>query len=137
MAREISDVLSGEVRDFAQEAASATRSATGADRVHGGGAKEGERGEAKESEAMKRANSQTTAYPRRALIAGGLGLGPLIVARRVLGGAGYQAPSDKITLGFIGTGEHGIGTNIGGFPAARERTCEDQLVAVCDVDSGA
>jgi IclR family acetate operon transcriptional repressor len=35
VAREISDVLSGEVRDFVQEAASATRSATGADRAHG------------------------------------------------------------------------------------------------------
>ena len=83
---------------------------------------------------MKPANSPDNSISRRALIAGGLGLGPLIVPRRVLGGAGYPAPSDKITIGFIGTGEHGVGTNIGGF-LKPENAIDAQLVAVCDVDS--
>ena len=32
----------------------------------------------------------------------------VIVPRHVLGGAGYVAPSDKITLGWIGTGTQGL-----------------------------
>ena len=83
---------------------------------------------------MKPTNSPENGISRRALIAGGLGLGPLIVPRRVLGGAGYTAPSNKITIGFIGTGEHGVGTNIGGF-LKPENAIDAQLVAVCDVDT--
>lgn len=66
--------------------------------------------------------------------AGGLAalgaVAPLILARRLLGGE--AAPSNRIALGFIGCGEHGIGTNIGGF--LPQTDC--QIVAVCDVDSG-
>ena len=69
---------------------------------------------------------------RRGFVAAGLG--PLIVPRHVLGGAGFQAPSNKITIGFIGTGEHGVGTNIGGF-LKPVNAIDAQLVAVCDVDS--
>ena len=36
-----------------------------------------------------------------------LGAGFVIVPRRVLGGPGYIAPSDEITLGFIGVGLRG------------------------------
>ncbi len=58
------------------------------------------------------------------------GVGPLIIPSRLLGGEG--APSNKITLGFVGTGEHGLGTNIGGFLPQPD----SQIVAICDVDSG-
>lgn len=51
-----------------------------------------------------------------------------IIPRFVLGGKGYTPPSDKITLGFIGTGKQGRGLS-GGF-----RT-KAQILAAADVDS--
>ena len=48
----------------------------------------------------------------------------------VLGADGQVAPSNRITVGFIGVGDHGIGWNLPPYlrhPAAR-------VVAVCDVD---
>ncbi|MDG2125665.1 MAG: Gfo/Idh/MocA family oxidoreductase, partial [Verrucomicrobiales bacterium] len=59
--------------------------------------------------------------------AGGVVVGfPTIIPSRVLGD---QAPSKQITVGFIGTGGHGIGRNLNMFlqqPDAR-------ALAVCDV----
>lgn len=54
--------------------------------------------------------------------------GVMIVPRFVLGGKGYIAPSDKITLGFIGTGKQARGL-VKGF-ANRA-----QVLAGADVDS--
>lgn len=51
-----------------------------------------------------------------------------IVPRFVLGGKGYLAPSDKINLGFIGTGKQSIGL-MRNFIS----TGEVQLVGACDV----
>jgi predicted dehydrogenase len=51
-----------------------------------------------------------------------------IVPRHVLGGAGYTAPSDKITLGGIG---------IGGVGHPQLKSCQEagfEIVALCDVD---
>jgi hypothetical protein len=50
-----------------------------------------------------------------------------IVPRQVLGGPGYVAPSDKITLGYIGCGTQGLRemTSLISNPAL-------QIVAVCD-----
>ena len=50
-----------------------------------------------------------------------------IVPRHVLGGTGYVAPSDKITLGYIGTGTQGLREMMWLLP-----TPEIQIVAVCD-----
>jgi predicted dehydrogenase len=50
-----------------------------------------------------------------------------IVPRNVLGGAGYIAPSDKITLAHIGMGFQGF-SELGGLLA----NPEIQIVAVCD-----
>ena len=55
---------------------------------------------------------------------------PYVVPSTVLGVDGAVAPSEKITVGFIGTGDHGVGRNLRmylGQPDAR-------AVAVCDVD---
>src|SRR5512136_3445117 len=52
-----------------------------------------------------------------------------IVPRRVLGGTGYVAPSDKVTLACIGFGTQAI-REIGGILASPEV----EVVAVCDVD---
>jgi predicted dehydrogenase len=51
----------------------------------------------------------------------------LIIPRRVLGGAGYVAPSDKITLGFIGCGRQGAG-----LQRRFSSLTGAQVVAACD-----
>ena len=50
-----------------------------------------------------------------------------VVPRQVLGGPGYVAPSDKITLGYVGCGTQGLRemTALISNPAL-------QIVAVCD-----
>jgi predicted dehydrogenase len=56
---------------------------------------------------------------------------PYVLPSSVLGADGAVAPSEKITVGFIGAGDHGVGRNLRmylGQPDAR-------AVAVCDVDS--
>src|SRR5690349_19386683 len=66
---------------------------------------------------------------RRQLIrAGGLAAFT-IVPRHVLGGAGFVAPSEKITLACIGFGTQAI-REIGGILASPDV----QVVAVCDVE---
>src|SRR5665647_2601582 len=51
-----------------------------------------------------------------------------IVPRYVLGGKGYVAPSDQITLGFIGVGKQGTG-----LQQSFLSTGEVQILAACDV----
>jgi predicted dehydrogenase len=51
-----------------------------------------------------------------------------IVPRHVLGGRGYVAPSEKITLGFIGCGRQA-----GGLHHRFANLAETQVVAACDV----
>src|SRR5205823_189372 len=55
---------------------------------------------------------------------------PQIVPSSVLGANGQTAPSNRITTGFIGTGDHGMGWNLP--PYLRRQNA--QVVAVCDVD---
>ena len=50
-----------------------------------------------------------------------------IVPRRVLGGPGYIAPSDKINLGFIGCGRQS-----GGLQRRFANLADTQVVAACD-----
>lgn len=59
--------------------------------------------------------------------AGKLALGAMIVPRHVLGGAGYQAPSDTLNIAVIGCG--GMGSNNALVLAQTEN-----IVAICDVD---
>lgn len=71
------------------------------------------------------------AFLRRATLAAGLlGFGPMIVPSRVLGRGGV-APSNRITVGFIGTGRQAFHANIPGFLSEPDA----QAVAVCDVDA--
>jgi predicted dehydrogenase len=67
---------------------------------------------------------------RGALALGAAALGPSVVPAHVLGADGTVSPSNRIGIGFIGTGSHGLGWNLPPYlkhPAAR-------VVAVCDVD---
>jgi predicted dehydrogenase len=52
--------------------------------------------------------------------------GVLIVPRHVLGGPGYQAPSDKLNIATVG---------VSGMGASNTRQCANEnIVALCDVD---
>ena len=61
--------------------------------------------------------------------AGAIGF-PYVVSSSVLG-AGSIAPSNRITLGFIGTGKQGYGTLLRSFL----NIPDFQVIAVCDVDA--
>jgi predicted dehydrogenase len=57
---------------------------------------------------------------------------PYIIQASALGAEGRPAPSERITMGFVGVGGQGSG-DMGGFMGFPEV----QNVAVCDVDSRA
>ena len=69
---------------------------------------------------------------RTATTVGFAAVAPQIVPSSVLGADGKTAPSNRITVGFIGTGSHGVGWNLG--PYLRHKGV--QVVAACDVDDG-
>ncbi len=81
---------------------------------------------------MSRDTLHRRSFLRRSAQASGAFLAaPYFVPASVLGGEGTVAPSEQITVGFIGTGSHGIHWNLRAYlqqPDAR-------VVAVCDVDS--
>ncbi len=56
---------------------------------------------------------------------------PYLVPSTVLGRDGATAPSEKITIGFIGTGSHGIHRNLRFYLQQPDA----QVTVVCDVDS--
>src|SRR5215831_5974257 len=67
---------------------------------------------------------------RQFMLTSGVAAGAFaIVPRHVLGGPGYVAPSEKITLACIGFGTQAI-REIGGILASPDV----QVVAVCDVE---
>jgi myo-inositol 2-dehydrogenase / D-chiro-inositol 1-dehydrogenase len=72
-----------------------------------------------------------TSFTRRSLLRGGLAAAavPYFVPARLLGN---DAPSNKITVGMIGTGSHGTDYNLWRYLAQPDA----RVLAVCDVDSG-
>lgn len=56
--------------------------------------------------------------------------GFMVLPRHVLGGNGFLAPSDRINLGYIGTGKQ-----VGGLLRNIAQVPETMVVAACDVDS--
>ncbi len=56
---------------------------------------------------------------------------PYIVPSSALGKAGSVAPSNRITIGFIGVGGHGRAVNLTNFLG----NADAQAIAVCDVDT--
>jgi predicted dehydrogenase len=73
---------------------------------------------------MNANESNQGGWSRRAAVAAGLA--PLVVARHVLGGAGYQAPSDKLRIACVGVG--GVGQDY--LTGCKE----EEIVALCDLD---
>lgn len=81
---------------------------------------------------MKKNGKKITCISRRKflgnLVAAGVGI--TIVPRHVLGGPGYTAPSDQITLGYIGTGRQASG----GLSAWFLERDDAKIIAASDVD---
>lgn len=68
---------------------------------------------------------------KRAAAAGtAVAAAPYIVPSSALGKAGTTAPSNRITLGLMGCGEHGTNWNLPQI----FRNADSQVLAVCDVD---
>jgi len=67
---------------------------------------------------------------KAALTTGSIAL-PYYIPAKAAGTQGNISPSNKITLGMIGTGEHGIEVNLSSFLQQPDA----QIVAVCDVDA--
>ena len=59
---------------------------------------------------------------------GAIGAGAVILPRYVLGGPGYQAPSDTLNIAIVGAGGMGMSN--------AEQLVSQNIVAVCDVDHG-
>ena len=74
-----------------------------------------------------------TRLTRRAFLrntAASLAVAPLVVPSTVLGADGGGAPSNRITVGFIGVGDHGVAWNLSRYL----RLPVTKVLAVCDVD---
>jgi predicted dehydrogenase len=81
---------------------------------------------------MRRIKLQRRSFLQKSLGAAGVSFfAPDVIPATVLGRDGAMAPSNRITVGFIGTGGHGIHRNIGMYL----RQDDAQIQAVCDVDS--
>ncbi len=68
---------------------------------------------------------------KTACVAGGAAAFLYIVPSSAMGNAGSVAPSERITIGFIGVGGHGRSVNLKNFLG----NSDAQAVAVCDVDA--
>ena len=69
---------------------------------------------------------------RTALATGGIVTAPYAIPSTALGAGDAVPASERITVGFIGVGGHGIGRNLRMFL----NQADAQPVALCDVDSG-
>ncbi len=78
---------------------------------------------------MNRRIGRRSFLKRTAAVAGGVAL-PYFVPSSAMGNADTVAASERITIGFIGTGGHGIAMNLKSFLPQPDA----QAVAVCDVD---
>ena len=68
---------------------------------------------------------------RAAATVGAATAAPYVITSNALGADGQPAASERITVGFIGLGGHGIGRNLGMFLGQADA----QPVALCDADS--
>jgi predicted dehydrogenase len=80
------------------------------------------------SDRNRRTPKLDASIPRRTFVASATAAtaGFMIVPRRVLGGAGYTAPSDQLNIAGIGIGGMGKGN--------LSRCSTERIVALCDVD---
>ena len=85
---------------------------------------------------MKSVNSSRRRFLKRSLqgaaALAGAWAAPALVPSSALGFDGAAAPSERIRLGLVGCGNHGVYWNL----KQVFRCPEVQVVAVCDVDAG-
>src|SRR5450432_4066077 len=88
---------------------------------------------------MRRANtviSRRRFLRHSATALGAAVAGPMIIPASVLGRGGARAPSERITMGFIGLGAQGTGHLLGGawtyVPGGYSARRDVQVLAVCD-----
>jgi len=74
--------------------------------------------------------TRRTFFKNTAGVTGAVAAFPYLVRSSALGNAGSVAPSERIILGFIGTGGHGRGVNLKNFLG----NADAHALAVCDVD---
>ncbi|MEE8452170.1 MAG: Gfo/Idh/MocA family oxidoreductase [Thermoguttaceae bacterium] len=70
-------------------------------------------------------------FVKRAATAGSVAMAPYVITSNALGAADTVPASDRITVGFIGVGGHGIGRNLNMFLGQADA----EPVALCDVDT--
>ena len=76
---------------------------------------------------------ETSRLSRRSFLKrAGLLSAPLILPANIFGSGWRAAPGNRVTIGMIGVGDHGVARNLRGFLAQPDA----QIVAVCDVDGG-
>jgi len=75
-------------------------------------------------------HSRRSFLRRTAAVSAVLGA-PLVVPSSVLGLGGKTSPNNRLTIGFIGTGDHGVNWNL----KAYLKQPDAQVIAACDVDS--
>lgn len=80
---------------------------------------------------MERPGSARTLPRRHFLAAAGAVALPLILPASARGVGGHVSPGNRIALGFIGLGGHGIGKNLATFLWQKDA----QIAALCDVDA--
>ncbi len=79
----------------------------------------------------QRKNISRRKFLKRATAAGVVAVSfPYVIASSALGKAGSITPSNRITLGFVGLGQHGTKVNLQNFLG----NADAQVVALCDVD---
>lgn len=71
------------------------------------------------------------AFLHRAAVLTGAAAAPYVITTTALGGEGRPPASERITVGFLGVGSHGIGRNLNMFL----QQADAQPVALCDVDT--
>jgi predicted dehydrogenase len=74
--------------------------------------------------------SRRSFLKQAAAMTGGVIALPTIIPSSALGADGHVAPSERITIGFIGTGDHGVNWNLAFYRKQKAA----QILAVCDVD---
>jgi predicted dehydrogenase len=80
---------------------------------------------------MDEQSKERSVISRRGFVGGlAAAAGVMIVPRRVLGGTGYQAPSDTVNIATVGYA-HGMGTS------NTNNCAKENIVALCDVDESA
>ncbi len=92
--------------------------------------------EGRESEASRQTVRSRTPTTRRRFLASSLGgmlaagKAPYLLTSTALGGEGRAPSSERITIGMIGLGGHGLGHNLAGFLNQPDA----QILALCDPD---